>query len=57
MSCVTADRSLPQFPGYPYPAGRVQVSGQKKYLKKIFEIVDPASEEGDKEGSQALSTL
>jgi hypothetical protein len=54
---VTADRSLPRFPGYPYPAGRMQVSGQKNNLKKIFEIVDPASEEGDKEGSQVLSTL
>jgi hypothetical protein len=35
----------------------MQVSGQKTNLKKIFESVDPASEEGDKEGSQALSTL
>jgi hypothetical protein len=26
-------------------------------LKKILESVDPASEEGDKEGSQVLSTL
>jgi hypothetical protein len=35
----------------------MQVSGQKNNFKKIFEIVDPASEEGDNEGSQALSTL
>jgi hypothetical protein len=30
---------------------------KKNNSEKIFEIVDPASDEADKEGSQALSTV